>query len=46
MADALAESSYGGNPTAKGVGKMLSFKRDRIVGGLQIVRGPAKRAKS
>jgi hypothetical protein len=25
---------------------MVSFKRDRIVGGLQIVRGPAKRAKS
>ena len=43
LADALEELSHGGNPTAKGLGKMLSFKRDRIVGGLQIVRGTAKR---
>lgn len=43
MADALEELSYGGNPTARGIGKMLSFKRDRIVGGLQIIRGTAKR---
>lgn len=43
LADALEELSYGGNPTAKGVGKMLSFKRDRIIGGLQIVRGSTKR---
>jgi hypothetical protein len=43
MADALEELSYAGNPTAKGVGKMLSFKRDRIVGGLQIVRATVSR---
>jgi hypothetical protein len=43
MADALEELSYGGNPTAKGVGKMLSCKRDRIVGGLQIVRATVSR---
>ncbi|MDM7942565.1 MAG: hypothetical protein QUV35_08045, partial [Hydrogenophaga sp.] len=43
LSDALEEFFSVGDPTAKGVGKMLAYRRDRIVGGLQIVRGPVDR---
>jgi len=43
LSDALEEFFSVGDPTAKGVGKMLAYRRDRIVGGLQIVRGTVDR---
>ena len=39
LADALDEFKTGHELTAKSVGRVLVFRRDRIVGGLRIVRG-------